>query len=108
MAGCLPAGTTEGDGVLRVPNDPGQFLTHSQLQALVGASAASGAGQLLVGDDMTFFKAVSVATERLGVQQSSSGDAWIHADRQTMSEATVRLLPAQDAQQEKRGPLHPP
>lgn len=77
VAGCLPAGAAEGDGVLRVLNDAVQLLAHGQLQALVRASAASGAGQLLVGDDVTFFKAVSVATERLGVQQSSSGDAWI-------------------------------
>lgn len=89
VAGCLPAGTAEGDGVLRVLNDPVQFLTHSQLQALIRASAASGAGQLLVGDDVTFFKAVSVATERLGVQQSSNGDAWIHTDREAMGEAGV-------------------
>lgn len=86
MAGGLSAGTTEGDGVLRVLNDAVQFLTHGQLQALVCAPAVSGAGQLLAGDDVTFFKAVSVATEGLGVQQSSSGDAWIHTDRQGNNE----------------------
>lgn len=77
----MPAGAAEGDRGLRVLDDPVQFLAHSQLQALVGAPAASGAGQLLVGDDVTFFKAVSVATERRGVQQSSSGDACSHTDK---------------------------
>ena len=83
MAACLPAETTEGDGALRVLKDPVQFLAHSQLEALVGAPAASGAGQLLVGDDVTFFKAASVAPERLGVQESSCGDAWGHTHPHT-------------------------
>lgn len=77
----MPAGAAEGDRGLRVLDDAVQFLAHGQLQALVGAPAASGAGQLLVGDDVTFFKAVSVAAEGRGVQQSSSGDACSHTDK---------------------------
>lgn len=83
----LSVGTAEGDGVLRVLNDPVQSLTHCQLQALVRAAAPPGRGQLLVGNDVTFFEAVSVATERLGVQQRRSGDAWVHKDKETVSGA---------------------
>lgn len=61
------AGAVGGDivFVLGVLDDAVQLLAEGQLHALVGTSGALGARQLLVGDEVAFLKAVSVAAQGL-------------------------------------------
>ncbi|MEQ2165176.1 hypothetical protein GOODEAATRI_014260, partial [Goodea atripinnis] len=53
--------------VLGKLDDPIQFLAEGHLHALIGTSRDLGMGKLLIGNEVAFLKAVSVATQRLGV-----------------------------------------
>lgn len=61
------AGAAGGDGVfvLGILDDAGQFLAEGQPHALVGAPGELGTRQLLVGDEVAFLEAVSVAAQGL-------------------------------------------
>lgn len=61
------AGAVGGDGVfvLGVLDDAVQLLVEGQLHALVGTPGDLGAGQLLVGYEVAFLEAVSVAAQGL-------------------------------------------
>lgn len=86
--GAPSAGGTGGDRVfvLGVLDDAVQFLAEGQLHALVGTSGDLGTRQLLVGDEVAFLKAVSVAAQGLGVQQGRRGDTCVHTKYKAISQ----------------------
>lgn len=74
--------------VLGELDDTVQFVAEGQLHALIGTSGDLGMGQLLVGYEVVLLKAVSVATEGLGVQQGSRRHTCIHTDNKKLSTLT--------------------